>query len=70
MNAELKSLLYEKYKTDDLLQVDFRSVEHAAQEEVNFFKVRGSVRLMMRRVLTPKDVSRMLDRVVQLVIPR
>ena len=69
----LEGLLVEAYGTADTSAITARisaNLLKALDEgRVDFSRVRGSVRLMMGRVMTPKEVEAQRERVLKLKLP-
>lgn len=67
MNSYLDQKLHDSVKSNDILMADYKDLnEDLGLEGLNFQKVRGSVRLLMRRVFTPRDVKALKKKVLSL----
>jgi hypothetical protein len=65
MNQYLKQKLDAKIKSEDILLSDYKDLdENLCLEDINFQKVRGSVRLLLRRIYTPKDAKQLKEKVL------
>ena len=69
LSKELNNFLVKKVKTSDFLSVDYPTIDSTKQSQLNHHKVRGSVRLLFKRVLTPFDVQKLLDKVLSIKLP-
>jgi len=67
MNSYLKEKLDKKVNSSDILMADYKELsDDLGLEGLNFQKVRGSVRLLMRKVFTPKDVQLLKKKVLSI----
>lgn len=57
LSPELNNWLSQLIDTDDVSSLDYPSIPSSKQTGLNYNKVRGSVRLLLNRVLTPFDVQ-------------
>jgi hypothetical protein len=67
--VNMNSLLKEKTGKTNVMSIDFKGVESATQKNIEFRKVRGSVRLMVNKIKTPQDVAKMVDKFLDLRLP-
>jgi len=65
----LTDILKKEFGTEDFLHLDFKSVDEVAQEDLDYTNVRGSVRLIMHRILTPLDVKNLTLAVLRKKLP-
>jgi Xaa-Pro aminopeptidase len=68
-NDNILSLLKEATGKTDISSVDFKTVDNTARDRIDFKKVRGSVRLMSRKIKTPIEVAAMRKAFLALQIP-
>jgi Xaa-Pro aminopeptidase len=68
-NENILSLLKEATGKTDISSVDFKNVENTTKDRIDFKKVRGSVRLMSRKIKTPIEVAAMREAFLALQIP-
>jgi hypothetical protein len=68
-NDNILSLLKEATGKTDISSVDFKNVDKTTKDRIDFKKVRGSVRLMSRKIKTPLEVSAMRKAFLALQIP-
>jgi hypothetical protein len=63
----LKNRLRSYIHKDDVVNADYKSFvlpDDLDLDDIEFFKVRGNVRLCDQNVLTPKEETKMLDEVL------
>ena len=67
MNTYLKEKLDANLKSNDILMADYKDLKNdLGLDGLNFQKVRGSVRLISKRVFTPQDVQALKKKVLAL----
>lgn len=67
MNTFLSQKIKAKIKAEDVFLSDFKELdENTGLENLNFQKARGSVRLLLRKVFTPKDAKNLKKKVLSL----
>lgn len=69
VKTNMTHILKEVTGKSNVMDIDFKGVDDATQKNIEFRKVRGSVRLMVNKIKTPKDVSNMLDKFLSLRLP-
>ena len=65
----MDTILQQAIGQSDIMSIDYKGVDDATQENIEFRRVRGSVRLMVGKIKTPKDVAIMIKRFFALRIP-
>lgn len=65
----LLTFLEEATGTRDVFSLDFKNLDNTTREKIDFAKVRGSVRLMSRKIKTAKDVEKLKKQFQTLRIP-
>lgn len=65
----MNSILKEVTGKSDIMSIDYKGVGSATQQNIEFRKVRGSVRLIVNKIKTPKDVTKMLEKFLALRLP-
>lgn len=67
MNTFLEEKIKAEAKSDNILLSDYKDLdENIGPENLNFQKVRGSVRLLLRKVFTPRDAKSLKKKVLSL----
>ncbi|MBX7226988.1 MAG: hypothetical protein K1X55_13225 [Chitinophagales bacterium] len=69
MNTELTKYLFKKIKTDDYKSQDYPDIDTTKQTNLVYYKVRGSIRLLLKRVLTPFDVQKLANKILSKKLP-
>lgn len=71
MIQHLPKILRQIIKSKDLMHEDFKIAgEGDSMSNLNFHNVRGSVRLIDKKVLTPQDIAAMLSKVMAIKLPQ
>jgi len=67
---QLHKLLKEIVGSDDVLNTDYKSVDRdTSYSELDFAKVRGSVRLYIKKVLTPEEADKQIESFLSTKLP-
>lgn len=55
--------------TTDFVNADFKEIPDDRQVEINYHKVRGDVRMIMKRVSTPYDIRLRREKILAKKLP-
>ncbi len=57
----------EEVRLSDVLLSEYKKLDSSINlENINFQKVRGSIRLMLKRVLTPSEIQALKNKVISI----
>ena len=68
--TELQDLLFKLTGTRDALSLDYKQIDDKTTlDKLNFSKVRGSVRLINKKVKTPAQTNKIVEDFLSLELP-